>query len=262
MVPGSPALLSLFIVVFILVHNAYADTRYVSGILVVSVKEAAERAGKSIATVKTGDQVEVLEENGRFTKVRTKDNIEGWISSSLLQAEAPNLDTIARLKEEIAGLKKKNETASQTDAQADSNLDQAQKKGLMQSLEALKSENRRLLEDNQKMLRTIQEQQHPDQALSAEKAENTALKEKNAALQNDLNGMTKNSKSIVAITKERDDLKNAMASLQAETDRTRNPNQDGQSSSMIIWFIAGAAVFFAGLISSRMFTRRKSKLSF
>jgi len=257
---GRPALLSLFFILIMIPSYSYADTRYISGIMVVSVRDSIEKSAKNLATVKTGDQVEVLEESGRYARVRTKDNIEGWVSSYFLQTEAPTIDTIIKLKEEIASLKKKDDTGLQADTSADSDL--SQKKGLLQSLDSLKAENKRLFEENQKMLHMAQDHQNPAQTQSANTAENDALKEKNASLQNDLDTLMKNSKNIITITRERDDLAGQTASLRAELAKVQKVNQNLQSHAMVDWFIAGAFVFFAGLLSSKFFTRKKSKLSF
>ncbi|MDR3631077.1 MAG: TIGR04211 family SH3 domain-containing protein [Desulfocapsaceae bacterium] len=251
-----PALVFIFFACLMISTSSWADTRYISGVMTVSVRDSVNRSSKAITTVKTGDQVEVLEENGRFTRVRTKDNLEGWVSSYFLQTEAPTIDTIVRLKDEIAALKKKNDAG----LLAEGGLDQNQKRSLVPALEALKTENKNLQEENQKMLRMVQEHQQAGQ--TPERAENDALKEKNASLQNDLDVLTKNSKNVITITKERDALASENASLRAEIAKIQTLNQGLQSRTMISWFIAGAIVFFAGLLTSKFFTRKKSKLSF
>jgi len=264
-IPSPFSLLFSFLIFFFLIpNNSHAETKFISGILVVSIRDALEKPYKNIATVKTGDQVEVLEENDRFARIKTKDNIEGWVPVHSLQTEAPKNEIIAKLKEEIAALKKKNDQYStwQANSQTEGGLKEDQRKALTLSIDSLKTENRRLLEENQKLLGMIQEHERSAQTQTSEKGEASVLKEKIATLQNKLDVLTSNSKDIINITKERDSLASEIEPLRTELTRTKELNQKLEAEKMIYWFFAGAVVFFIGLLSSKIFTRRKNKLSF
>ena len=238
-----------------------AETKFVSGLIVVNVRDSLDKQAKIVGTVKSGDQLEVLEEKNSFSHVKTQDNIEGWVPTHYLHAEAPISETIAKLKEEILVLKKKNDqlAASQTTGTPEGGLQGDQRKKLNQSLDSLKADNKRLMEDNQKLLRMVQANEHSAQTLAPE---DTALKEKAASLQSQLDTLTNNSKNIIEITRERDRLASEIGDLKTELAGVRLVNQQLESDKMYSWFFAGAAVFFVGLLSSKIFTRRKSKLTF
>jgi SH3 domain protein len=254
----------LLLVLCLFTGSLHAETKFVSGIIVVNIRDSIEKQSKIIGTVKTGDQVELLEEGNNFSRVKTKDLIEGWVPSHYLHAEIPTAETIIKLKEELIALKKKNDqfAANKTNIPTDSGLQEDQRKKLNQSLELLKIENKRLLEDNQKFLRIIQEKEQSAQTRTSENSEADALKEKVVSLQNKLDVLTNNSKDIINITNERDSLSREIEIVKTELASMQKFNQKLENDKMFSWFFAGAAVFFVGLLSSKIFTRRKSKLTF
>jgi hypothetical protein len=255
-----------FNIFFFFMSPAYsnAETKFVSGNTIVSIKDAFEKPNKSIATVKTGDQVEILEEKDRFARIRTKENIEGWLPLHSLQTEMPKNETINKLKEEIAALKKRNDqfSASQAHMSADSGLNEDQKKSFIQSIDSLKTENKRLIEENQKLLHMIRDHERSTQDQTSAAGEVNTLKEKIALLQNKFDTLTRNSQDIINITKERDSLVNEIGAIRTELLKIKDHNRKGETENLIYWFFAGAIVFFIGLLSSKIFTRKKNKLSF
>ena len=251
----------LFLLLCLIPGHLMAETKFVSGLIVVNVRDSFEKQAKIIGTVKSGDQLDILEEKNSFSHVKTQGNLEGWVPTHYLHAEAPTTETIIKLKEEILALKKRNEqlAASQGTGTPDAGLQDDQKKKLNQSLDSLKADNKRLMEDNQKLLRMVQANEHAAQTVTSEDA---ALKEKAASLQSQLDTLTNNSKNIIEITNERDRLASEVGALKTELAGVRLVNQKLESDKMYSWFFAGAAVFFVGLLSSKIFTRRKSKLTF
>ena len=258
-----PSFLLLFLL-FLTPGYLQAETKFVSGLIVVNVRDSFEKQAKIIGTVKSGDQLEVLEEKNNFSHVKTPGNLEGWVPTHYLHAEAPTSETITKLKEELLALKKKNDqlAANQGTGSPDAGPQDDQRKKLNQSLESLKADNKRLMEDNQKLLHIIQENEKSAQTQTPENGETAALKEKVATLQNQLDVLTSNSKNIIEITNERDRLVSEIGTVKTELVGVRILNQKLESDKMYSWFFAGAAVFFVGLLSSKIFTRRKNKLTF
>jgi SH3 domain protein len=258
------SLISLFFFFCLIPANSHAETKFISGLLVISIRDSIEKSAKNIGTVKTGDQVEILEEKDRFSRIRTKDNIEGWLPTQFLQTETPKIENISRLKDEIASLRQRNEQlSSQAISPSEGTIiKDDQKKVLALSIDSLKGENKRLQEEKQKLLALIQEHERSVQTLTSEKGEAGVLKEKVASLQEKLDVLTSNSKDIINITKERDSLASEIEPLRTELARTKELNQTHEAENMLYWFFAGAAVFFIGLLSSKIFTRKKNKLSF
>lgn len=252
-----------FVFLSLIPCTVHAETKFISGLLVIGIRDSVEKPNKTIGTVKTGDQVEILEENNRFSRIRTKNNIEGWIPDQFLQTEAPTIDNILKLKEEIAVLKKNNEQlAGQMIHPPEGGLSEDQKKTLTQTIDSLKTDNKRLLEENHKLLALTQDHERSLQTLASEQGETGILKEKIASLQNKLDILTNNSKDIINTTKERDSLASEIETLRTELAKSKDVNQTREAENRLYWFFAGAAVFFIGLLSGKVFTRKKNKLSF
>jgi hypothetical protein len=89
-----------------------ADSLYVIEQLVVAVSSAPDASGEHVATLHSGDRVEVLERAGDHVHVRLANGREGWVRASYLSAEEPlrvrlaqrDAD-VARLNDELSALK-------------------------------------------------------------------------------------------------------------------------------------------------------------
>jgi Bacterial SH3 domain len=66
-----------------------AETRYVVDRLIVSVSSTADEAGERVASVRSGDSVEVLDRHDAYAHVRLSSGTEGWVRTSYLSAEPP-----------------------------------------------------------------------------------------------------------------------------------------------------------------------------
>src|SRR5262245_28036396 len=75
---------------------ARAQPMYVDDNLVLNVHSEANQGGERVATIETGDQVEVLERVENSAHVRLPDGREGWVGAGYLTADAP---AVIRLKE-------------------------------------------------------------------------------------------------------------------------------------------------------------------
>lgn len=98
-----------------------AETLYVIEQLVVSVSSAPDGSGERIASVRSGDALEVLERSGDEVHVRTGSGREGWIRAGYLSAEEPlrprlaqRTAEVARLKEDVSRLQAQLEAARST----------------------------------------------------------------------------------------------------------------------------------------------------
>jgi len=95
---------------------ARAETLYVIEQLVVSVNSAPDSGGERIASVRSGDALEVLERSGDEVHVRTARGTEGWIRAGYLSADEPLRPRLAERTAEVARLK---EDVSRLQAQLD-----------------------------------------------------------------------------------------------------------------------------------------------
>jgi hypothetical protein len=89
----------------------HADSMYVIEQLVVNVNSSPDASGERIATVKSGDKLEVIERRGDQVHVRLGADRDGWIRASYLSADEPLRARLAerdaqlgQLKEELARL--------------------------------------------------------------------------------------------------------------------------------------------------------------
>ena len=82
-----------------------AEELYVIEQLVVSVGSAPDGSGERVASVRSGDALEVLERSGDWVHVRTGSGREGWIRASYLSAEEPLRPRLAQRTAEVAQLK-------------------------------------------------------------------------------------------------------------------------------------------------------------
>ena len=103
-----PSLMLLFFLLTLLsvhVGTARADRRYVSDRLIITLREAPDSDSRVLRTLMTGAPVEVLEESGRYLRVRTEAGEEGWVAEQYITPETPKPIIIAQLKDEINRLR-------------------------------------------------------------------------------------------------------------------------------------------------------------
>lgn len=95
---------ALLILLTISVGSAHADRRYVSDQLIVSLREAPNNDSTRITFLRTDTPIEVLEESGRYLRVRTEDGQEGWVDEQYITREVPKPLIIAGFKKKIERL--------------------------------------------------------------------------------------------------------------------------------------------------------------
>ncbi|MBV9726098.1 MAG: SH3 domain-containing protein [Gammaproteobacteria bacterium] len=81
-----------------------AESLYVIEQLVVAVASAPDASGERVATLHSGDRVEVLERAGEQVHVRLAGGREGWVRASYLSAEEPLRVRLAQREAEVARL--------------------------------------------------------------------------------------------------------------------------------------------------------------
>jgi SH3 domain-containing protein len=97
---------------------ARAETLYVVEQLVVNVNSTPDASGERIATVKSGERLEVIERVRDEVHVQLAGGKDGWIRASYLSADEPlrprlaeRTAEVARLKEDVSRLQAQLETA-------------------------------------------------------------------------------------------------------------------------------------------------------
>jgi SH3 domain protein len=210
----------------------YAEKRYVTDQLVITLREGKGNEYKIIKTLKTGTHLEILEESEQHFKVRTDAGIEGWVLKQYVTKKIPKPEIIAglenkveQLSTEVAQYKKDNES-------------------LQDELKTAKSDYNSKMKDLQQNVSS-----------SRGKAEQTdrALKE----MSEKYNTLFEQSKDVVNLIKEHDSLKASYSSLQTKTEQLREANEELKQSQMIWWFVAGGGVLFVGWIIGKMSRQKR-----
>jgi Bacterial SH3 domain len=91
--------------------NAQAEALYVIDQLIVGVSSTADESGERIATIHSGDRVQVLERRDAYAHVRLSSGTDGWVKASYLSPELPlqqkltsQVQELDRLKQELTRL--------------------------------------------------------------------------------------------------------------------------------------------------------------
>jgi SH3 domain protein len=85
-------------------HSALAETRYVTDELQLSLYELINSKGKLLKRLNSGDELELLEQEGLFAKVRAKDGTEGWTKAGFLIQQKPARTQLVELQQQHEAL--------------------------------------------------------------------------------------------------------------------------------------------------------------
>ncbi len=223
---GKTLSIVLYTTVFILaalIVSAHADTRYVSDMLVISVRDAPIQNASVLGYIKTPTAVDILEEQGDYLKIKTKDGLEGWVLAKYIVPEKPKTLIIEDLKKQIEELKKEGEiTKSKPNTLSDASSETTEK-----------YENK---------IRELEEQVAKNQKL-ADKAGRDF-----AALDKKYKALLIHSGNTDQLIKEMNRLKKANTQLNAEITTLRKNTGSPLKSRKIQLFIAGAGVLLIGMM--------------
>jgi hypothetical protein len=84
---------------------ARAETAYVIEQLVVGVNSASDDTGERIASIKSGDKVELIERVEEQAHIRLPSGTEGWVKASYLSSDPPLQQRLDARTEEVTKLK-------------------------------------------------------------------------------------------------------------------------------------------------------------
>ena len=99
--------LLFFLLLLTAAGAASAETRYVSDLLVITVRSAKGNNYETLETLITATPVEILEEDKTYVKVRTPKGNEGYILKQYITKELPKATQIKQLQGEITALQNK-----------------------------------------------------------------------------------------------------------------------------------------------------------
>jgi SH3 domain protein len=201
--------------------TAYAETRYISDQLVVTVRSNKTNNYEVLATLITASPVEILEEDNTYVKVRTEKGVEGYIRKQYVSKAVPKTIQIAELKRQKDALEAK--LAKQQQEFQDAS-------GLATSSQTAISNLTAELEQARKEL----EQVTADYTNLQQRAEN-----------------------VINLTAERDQLLEDNSRISSELMVLQEENRNFHRSNMIQWFLAGGGVFFVGWLAGKISRKKR-----
>jgi len=228
--------LILFFVLFILlsvsVRATHADRRYVSDMLIITLRTGQGREYKVIKTLKTDTPVEVLEESEEYLRVRTDEGEEGWVAKQYISSEVPKSIIIGGLKEEAGKLNTRIEEFEK---------DQA---SLLEQFEVATQSHAVKVEELEK-------------SASNRKKEASRLKIELAQITKKHNTLIDQSKNVVDLISEQKRLQAKNVNLDTRVEHLQKENADLRNTRRLQWFLVGGGVFFIGWIAGKVSRRKK-----
>jgi len=214
---------SFFSLLFLLATaSAYAETRYVSDQLIVTVRSGKGNQYKILETIPTSTPVTVLEDGKTYVKVVTPKGTEGYIQAHYISKAVPKSTQITQLNNKIAALQQ--QLTTQQQSFQGSQEEASTQKNQITQLSAQLNQTRQELEKSTEKYKTLRSKSENVLTLGTE---NEQLIENNNLL---------NSELLVL----------------------REENQKFHRSNMIQWFLAGGGVFLGGWIIGKI-SRKKQR---
>ncbi len=216
-------LLSVAFIVSASTTSVFADTRYVSDRLIISVRDGLKQDAAVLGYIETGTPVDVLEEKEDFLKIKTEDGIEGWVRAQYIVSEKPKALIIEDLKNDIKALNEEFENLKHGQG-SDSTTLLKTKKMYQDKIQELEKE----VDINQKF---------------AAKAKSDFIQ-----LDKKYTNLLNHSKNAEELISQVDELKKLNAELNTEVKSLRKNRKNPLKSNRIQLFIAGAGVLLFGFI--------------
>lgn len=218
---------AMLFVVICGVTVSWAETRYISDQLIVSLREQPQQGAQSLTYLRTDAAVEVIAEAGDYFKVQTTAGETGYIKKNYLTEALPKSIVIQQLQRERDRLAEKAGNMQQQVATATSQTEKTRQELVTQ------------LEELRKQLSTLEER------LQKSDAELIRTRQSYQALQKDAG-------NVVNISKERNELRQTNQELTAAIAKLDEEVTSLTKTGVIKWFLAGSGVLLLGWIIGKM----------
>lgn len=213
-----------------------AETRYVSDVLLVNLREAPQANAPTIRLLRSGESFQVLESRPGFLRVRTGQGEEGWVAEQYAVSEVPAAIVAARLQEEIARLRNRLRTLEEDRDRATAELE-ASRRAQASSATELQHELAAVRGEAEQAARELQDvRERYERLLQA-------------------------SQNVAEVTDERDRLRAQTGELREAVDRLEAEKSTFVRSWAIRWFLAGAGVLTLGWVLGALTRKKKSRFS-
>lgn len=213
-----------------------AETRYITDVLLVNLREAPQANAPTIRLLRTGEALQVLDSRPGFLRVRTGQGEEGWVAEQYAAAEAPAAVVAARLQEEISRLRNRLRTLEEDRDRATAQLEAA-RRAQASSMAELQHELAAVRGEADQAARELQEvRQRYEHLLQA-------------------------SQNVAEVTEERDRLRVQTGELREAVGLLEAEKSALLRSWAVWWFLAGAGVLLLGWVLGALTRKKKSRFS-
>jgi len=159
---------------------AIADTRYVADQLVITLREGMGNQYRVLRTLKTDTPIEVLEEEGRYLRVRLNDGTEGYVLKQYISPKRPKSQQINELKGEVERLT--TQVAEHADVVAEAEQARAEAELLQEQLRIKAEELAEIRELSDNALMLDKERKRLQRELDAAQKELKKLQKENRTM--------------------------------------------------------------------------------
>ena len=225
-------LYAVFFIMTVLVASAYADTRYVSDVLVISVRDGQHQDAAVLGYIKSATPVDIIEEQGDYLKIKTKDGLEGWVMSKYIVSEKPKALIIEDLERKIELLTK----------------------GIEPSKINPNTSLNTLLETNKKYEEKIREL---ETEINTNRKFTAKAKRDFIDLNKKYKDLLSHSGNTDKLIKEMNQLKKLNTQLNTEITNLKKNNSGPLKTKSLQSFVAGAGVFLVGMLLGGSAKKRK-----
>jgi len=201
---------------------SFAETRYVSDHLVVTVRSNNTDNYEVLTTLVTSSPVEILEEDANYLRVRTSKGVEGYIRKQYITKALPKSLQIATLEKQNAALENK----------------LAQQKQNLQATSGMANTH----------------QAENDQLSSDLKQAEQQLEK----LTSDYNALLESSGNVINLGIERDQLLEENQQISDQLIVLQEENKDFHRTNMIQWFLAGGGVLLVGWLLGKLSRKQRN----
>jgi SH3 domain protein len=212
--------------------SGWAQTRYVTDQLIITLREMPDDASPSIRTLRTDTAVELLEEGETYLKVRTNDGAEGYVKKQYFTEETPKTTIVAGLKIE--------------------------RDRLQQEVNALKGRVKELQSGNAAGTAELEQSlaEQTRQLAQSRKEAETASAEL-AALQKKFTTLEQSAGNVLQVVGEREKLLTDNERMTAELETLQGENAWLVRTTIAKWALTGAGILFVGWIMGKASRTRR-----
>jgi len=223
---GCKHLLFCLVLVAVAAGSVWAQTRYVTDQLIVTLRELPDDASPLVRSLRTDTALELLEDGESYQKVRTTDGAEGYVKKQYLTDETPKSAVVTalktdrdRLQQEVTTLKARIKELQSGSAAGTVELEK--------SVEALRQQ----LQQSNKLAETAS-------------AELAALQKKYATLE-------QSSGNVLQLVAEREKFEADSAHFASELEILQEENAWLVRTTIAKWALTGAGILLAGWIMGK-----------